>query len=216
MARNKADYERLIGLSDPTVTAEERLMQEMARRQMEQDLRSQRGAIMNDRQARGVSGSGDELTAMLMGQNELANRRAMEEMQVQANAQNRAMEALFGAADLGMQIRGAEAEESQFRGSAADQAARWNKELKQNYDKWRTETLDQVNKSKVDRGKTLYDARTGDNKNKIDAALGAGQLELSGRAGKTGQYSGDSDDVFEGNKREVDMEILKRSGGLKF
>lgn len=151
MARQRAEYDKAHSLEDPTMTAAERLMQYEARQKQEQDLRSQRGALENQMQARGLYGSGAELQMNLAAQQEMAQRRAYDEMLAQANAQNRSMEALKQAGELATSMRESEAQESQFRGAAADKASEFNKTLRDAYDKWVNEQKRKLNEDKVTR-----------------------------------------------------------------
>lgn len=182
-SRQLAKFE---SLSDPTITAEEKLMMEMSRRQTESDLRAQRGALANNLQARGVYGSGAELTQNMMSQQEAAQRQALEMLGAQSNAQKRAMEALGGAADLSTSMRDSSAGESQFRGTAADKASEWNKKLKQDYEQWKTKQEAEINKDKVARGETAFDASTGVTGRTVKDAIGFAGLGLNAAEGKTG------------------------------
>jgi hypothetical protein len=178
------EYERLSALTDPTITAEERFMMETARRQQEQDLRSQRGAFANDLQARGMYGSGAELTMNLAASQEAAQRRALEEMDAQSNAQNRAMKALTGANEAAGKIRGAEATEDQFRGTAADKAKEFNNTLREAYNKWRTEEEGRQAKAKVDRNSLITEYKTTANQNRFRNALSGANTALEGKKAK--------------------------------
>ena len=141
-------------LSDPRITAEEKLMMELARRETEADLRGQRGALANNLQARGVYGSGSELTMNAMAQQEAAQRQALEMLGAQANAQKRAMESLQGAADLSTSMRDSSASESQFNATASNRAMEFNKTLRDAYDHWVNEQKRKINEDIVNRGET--------------------------------------------------------------
>lgn len=177
---------KLEGLSDPSITAEEKLMMEMSRRQTESDLRGQRGAIKNDLQARGVYGSGAEITQNAMAQQEAAQRQALEMLGAQANASKRAMDALHGAADLSSSMRGSSAQESQFRGGAADSASQFNASLKRGYDEWKTKQQAENNRDAVDRAKTAFTGQTGVTSNRVKDVVGLAGLGLNAAEGKTG------------------------------
>jgi len=184
MDDQRKEYLKMSGLTDPTITAEERLMQETSRRQQEQDLKSQRGAFANDLQARGMYGSGAELTMNLAASQEAAQRRAMEEMEAQAHAQTRAMDALKSAGELSGEIRKSEAQESQFRGTAADKATEFNKTLRDAYDKWRTEEEDRQNKAKGERANLIAGYQTQANQNRFRNATVAATTGLEGTKAK--------------------------------
>lgn len=94
---------QLKGYTDVKETAQEKLMREMARREMEGQMKGQRDAMAANLKSRGVYGSGAEVASQLQTQQEAASRRALEELSAQANAQNRAMQALGAYGTLGIQ-----------------------------------------------------------------------------------------------------------------
>ncbi len=208
MDRQRADYDKMKSLSDPTITAEERLMQEMSRREQEQYLRAQGGAIKNDLQERGVYGSGQELTRSLMAQSEAANRRALDEMGMLSNAQNRAMEMLKGSADLGGKIRESEAQEDQFRGSAADLASKFNDERRDKFNEWTVDQKRKNNDDTIQRGVTGTNAQVALGDRGVSRASGAAQLALGGTTIKTGNKIESSKPVFDSMGRIADYKIM--------
>jgi len=153
--RQLAKLERL---SDPTITPEEKLMMEMSRREAESTLRGARGAQVNDLQARGVYGSGAELTMAANSQAEAAQRHALELLGAQSNAQKRSMEALFGAKDLATSMRGSSANESQFNASAQNSAAEFNKNIMNGYNQWKDKMQQEQVDAAAGRAKTAFDA----------------------------------------------------------
>lgn len=68
--------------------------------------RGQREAIMTDARRRGVGGSGMETVAQLMAEQEGANRAGRQGLDIAAQAQQRALEAMIQGGNLGGQIRG--------------------------------------------------------------------------------------------------------------
>ena len=178
--------DRFRGLSDLQETPEEKLMREISRRNQEQDLKSQRGAMKNSLLARGAYGSGAEIGMSLGAQQEAASRRQMEELGANANAQQRAMAALgqFGA--LSSSMRGASAGESQFRGTASDKAAAFNKGLKQQDDQFRTKTLMDQNKDIATRGGAAFDASRVTTGGQASRASDEANKKIAFTSGKTG------------------------------
>jgi hypothetical protein len=201
---------KLEGLSDPSITAEEKLMMEMSRRQTEGDLRAQRGALTNDLQARGMYGSGQELTQNMMAGSEAASRHALELLGAQSNASKRAMEALKGAGDLSTSMRDSGAKESQFRGTAADRAAEFNNNLRESYNQWKTEQEAERNKDRERRGATAFDATTGVNSDTVKDSLAVADLGLKKSMGATGQLTGDTVPVSAGFKDQAALDQLNK------
>jgi hypothetical protein len=98
--------DRLKGLSTPEVTDAERFIYEQARLKEEQDSRASREAIMRDRSARGMAGSGDELAAMLQANQGAAQNRVLTDLGAGANATARAMQALEGYGNMAQNYSG--------------------------------------------------------------------------------------------------------------
>lgn len=92
-------------LSDPTMTAQERFLSEGARRKQEQQEQSTRDAVMGDLKARGMGGSGLELTNMLGAQQQLSQQRTLSELGAQSNAVERSMQAVEGFGNTANQMR---------------------------------------------------------------------------------------------------------------
>lgn len=115
-AQSKADQQKaqdkMWGYTDVKETEEERLMREVARRNMENQLKGDREALAQNLKERGVYGSGAELAGNLAAMQEAASRRSLEELGAQANAQTRALSALGSYADTAGQMRTADTEEA--------------------------------------------------------------------------------------------------------
>jgi len=118
-------------LTDPSITAEERFMMEQARQQEEQGLRSNRDAVMQDLAARGMRGSGAELTNMLGAQQQLGNQRVLADLGAQANASKRAMQALEGYGTTAGQMRSAEDVVGTFNAQQGQAAREWQAQEQQ-------------------------------------------------------------------------------------
>jgi hypothetical protein len=87
---------QLQALTNPQVTAQEKLMYELSRQQQEQDERGTREALQTDAQRRGVSGVGTEIARSALGAQQTSRNRMLQDMQANSQAQARAMQALQG------------------------------------------------------------------------------------------------------------------------
>ena len=183
-------------------TAEEKLMREQARRTMESQLKAQRDAQASSMKARGVYGGGQELVQALLGQQEAASRRSLEDVAANANAQKRAMSAL-GAYQQGAASM-----------SAADDAlSKFNSSLLENHNQARANARAQDNSQQATRAGMLQNAATqtnamanqnantirgdqravvagksGTTNNAIDQLSGLTQLQNTAEATKQQQY----------------------------
>lgn len=112
-------------------TPVERAQMEMNRRMQERDLRSQREAQMRDMQMRGARSSGLEVAGMLGAQQSTAERQMLQNMQEQAQAQQRADRMLGAAGALAGDIRGQSFGESSFNKNLQSQYQNQNARFQQ-------------------------------------------------------------------------------------
>lgn len=175
-------------------TASERAQLEQMQRAQASNERSQRQAIVQNAYARGLGGSGAEMAAALAAQQGAANRGAQQAQDIAISGQQRALQALQGAGQLGGQSRGQSFNEAAARASAVDDFNRNNTQ----YDR-------DVTRRNVE--------RTNEDKRNVATAR---QQEFANRAnvkaGMTGQYNqaaqtsfakGDRDD--ERRRQSADM-----------
>ena len=94
--------------------------------QAAQEERGNRMAALQNMQERGMGGSGFELAALMSGNQAAANRASDEGLKTAALAEDRALQAIMGAGDLGGKIRGEDFSEEARKAEAMDQIARFN------------------------------------------------------------------------------------------
>lgn len=87
---------QLKALTDPRVTAQEKLMFELQRQQQEQDERGVREALETDAARRGTAGIGTTIARQGIAAQQTSRNRMLQDMQALAQAQQRAMDALQG------------------------------------------------------------------------------------------------------------------------
>jgi hypothetical protein len=124
---------QLGALTDTKETAQERLMREMARRQQEQNERGNREALNQGLKARGAYGSGAELLGNAMSQQGTGQQRSLENMQANAGAQARAMQALGQYTAAGQAMGAQDLQE----GSLANAMDQFNNQLHQQYNNFK-------------------------------------------------------------------------------
>lgn len=93
--------------------------------------RGSREAILANARARGIGGSGLELASLLQGQQGAAQRRSQEGLNIAAMAEQRALDALMQAGQLGGQVRGQDFSEAARVAEAQDAINRFNAANKQ-------------------------------------------------------------------------------------
>lgn len=107
--------QRYKDLSNPQVTAEERLIASQARQNFESQDKSSRDAVMAQLQGRGLQSGGLQIANMQGAGQQLAQDRMNAEMGLEANAQTRAMGALAGYGTESNNIRSADDAERNFQ-----------------------------------------------------------------------------------------------------
>jgi hypothetical protein len=104
---NRANYEKTMG----DINAEER---------------GSREAILQNAQEQGGYGSGTSLAAQLMNQQNASARAQQAGLTMAGDAEERALEAIIGAGNLGSKMRGEDFDEQSKVAAAKDEIARWN------------------------------------------------------------------------------------------
>jgi hypothetical protein len=110
------------------LSAEDRLALMDIRNQAAQSAESQRQQVQQTMQARGMGGSGAELVGQLMAGQQAANLQSRENLNVAAQAQQRALAALGQQASLAGQIRGQDLTAAQATLGSEDAMAKFNRE----------------------------------------------------------------------------------------
>lgn len=139
------------GLTDPTMTAQERFIMEKGRREQEQQERSSRDAVMRDLGARGLRSAGAELTNMLGAQQLTGQNRVMSNLGAQANAVERSMQALQGYGNTAGQMRSADDVIATFNGQQGQLAREEMQKRYQALNKEESDMTTGVNKGVGDR-----------------------------------------------------------------
>lgn len=115
-------------LTTPQITAQERFLSKKSQMEREQQERAARDASMTDLSARGMRGSGAELTNMLNAQQLGGQNRVLADLGAQANAVDRSMTALQGYANTGNAMRGNDDIIAMFNSGQGQLAKEWKAE----------------------------------------------------------------------------------------
>jgi hypothetical protein len=143
-AGQKEVRDKFKSLSDPEVTAKERFLSELARREFESADKSSRDAVSSNLAMRGLRSGGQQIAGQQAAQQQLSQDRLLKELGIQAQAVDRSMEALGGwgtaensirqgdqnalnmQAGLTTDMRNASFDEAYKRGIGADNASAAN------------------------------------------------------------------------------------------
>lgn len=146
IAAQKRALSELSNRITPELSDKERAIIEVNRRGQEQDIRGQSQAALSSARARGFGGAASEFQAGLSAQQGASERRMLEDLMASGMAFDRAERALRDYGTLAGQIREQSFGEEFKTGSAADDAERFNRSLRQDYDMFKTRTAAQENR----------------------------------------------------------------------
>lgn len=124
--------ETMQGLGSTGLSAEDRVALMDIRNRGMGDSQAGQAAIMQNLAARGMAGGGQELAARMMANQGAANVASQEGMDVAAQAQAKALQALMNSGQLGGQIRQEEFNEKSDIAKAQDAIAQFNTANRQN------------------------------------------------------------------------------------
>ena len=108
------------------MTADDRATMSQIQARNSQQEQAQRGALMQQMAARGLSGSGAEMAAQMQAQQMSANRRSQESMDVAGQAQRRALDAMMASGQMASQMRGQSFGEQSEAARAQDMISGFN------------------------------------------------------------------------------------------
>lgn len=160
----KGVVDKYKSLTDPTVTAQERYMSELARREFEAADKSNRAAVSEQMANRGLRSGGQEIAANQSMQQQLAQDRLLKELGIQGQAVGRSMQAMEGWSNATNQL----GVQSGAIRSANDSQRRFEDNFKANdairrqglAGERRTATTDTTS-GVAERDRGIYDASTG-------------------------------------------------------
>jgi len=152
--------------------------------------KGQRDAILQNAQARGVSGSGMELASQMMAQQGAASRASQQGFDVAKQAQNRALEAMMAGGQMSGQMRGQDFGEQSKLAEARDAISRFNTQNQQavnvgNIGARNTATLRNVNTAQdvANRGQDTTNQQLGYNAQNVKDQYSQRMQKVTGQAG---------------------------------
>lgn len=121
-----SSLEKILQVSGEGITPVEQAAIKKLRSGVNQQDTARRQAVLQNMAQRGIGGSGIELAAQLQGAQAAAERESQGTLDIAAQAQQRALEAMSKGGTLASQIRGQEFGEEASRAQAADEIAKFN------------------------------------------------------------------------------------------
>ena len=155
-AQNKA-LDELINLSESKGlnAIDQQALQEIVDAE-NRNLKGQQDAIMQDTMQRGVYGSGLEMAQRLQAAQSAANRMNNQDMNVMAQAQQRALDALSNYGNLASNMRGQDYNEQAKRAAAQDAINRNNINRQNDVSQKNTGIYNQQQDSNVQAARDIY------------------------------------------------------------
>jgi hypothetical protein len=155
--------------------------------------RGQREAILQNAAQRGVSGSGLEIASAMGAQQEGATRQSMQDVEVAADAEKRALEALSQYGALGGQMRGQEFGEQAAVAAAKDAINKFNVANRQNVELTNVGARNVAQERNLAEKQRISEANVGNlnemARRKADVAQQMYQNAMQRAAGMSGQYT---------------------------
>lgn len=193
-AVKKAQMDALIGLQDIADSGGMTDVQQANLNKIATDeatrARGAREAILQNAQARGVGGSGLEIMSQMQNQQEAVTRQAQRDMDVRAQAQQQALDALVKGGQLAGSIQGQDFNQQSQIATANDAISKFNAQNRQNVNQFNTAANNEAQaknlaarQSIADQNTQLRNTQQQYNKNLIQENF---ENELKKRAGQSG------------------------------
>lgn len=198
-AQNKA-LDELINLSEAKGlnAIDQQALQEIVDAE-NRNLKGQQDAIMQDAMQRGVYGSGLELAQRLQAAQSSANRMNNQDMNVMAQAQQRALDALSNYGNLASNMRGQDYNEQAQRAAAQDAINQYN-----------INNMVEANRNNVNRQNDVSQKNTGIYNQQQDSNVQAARdiygNEVTKKGMQTGQWNNNITNAI--NKENSDKQLL--------
>jgi len=174
------------------LTLSDRAANEKALSDIEAQDRGRREAILQQYGARGLGGSGLELQAQMMAQQQATNRASQQQLDMLGSARDRALNAIIQSGDLGGKLRGQEFDEQSKVAAARDAINRFNTQNKQDVLSRNVGIKNAAQQYNLDRQQQIANANVelGNKEQQYNKELLQQQFQNKAQiaAGKSGQY----------------------------
>ena len=175
-------------------------------------------AILSNARERGIGGSGLELTSRLLNEQEAANRASTQGTQVAANAEQRALQSLQAAGQLGGQMEAAQYGQQANKAQAQNAIDRFNAETQQQTNLYNVDTRNQAEAANLAATQDIANKNTGiTNQERLNNAAQVQQdyeNKLSKAQGVAGGYTALGDATTRAQQQEAGASAGMMSGLL--
>jgi len=175
--------------------------------------RGRRQAIQQNFRERGMGGSGMELVSELMGAQDAATNANSMALDVNAQAQSRALDAITQTGQLGGQVQGQQFGEAARVAEAQDAINRFNAQTKQGIEMYNTESRNAALDRNLQEKQRIADENAKISSDQSKANASATQADYDNRLAKAAGASGQFQNMAAG-EREAANAKLGFQGGL--
>lgn len=194
-------------LSKQEMTAQERYLLELNRREEEGSMRAMREGSLRDLDARGARSGGAEMAAILGAQQTTSQNRSLQDLGAQAQVNDRAFQGLQGYGNTTAQM-------SQTAGNirdAGDVMSRFNQQQAQQWAQYEGDYKAQQQNDATDRAKNIYDATTYTTNKAYGRGFDQYGAERDATAMKTGQYSAGGSAIADAISSGIGVDEARRA-----
>lgn len=193
-----AQYDALLKLREIAdqggLTATDRARLSEIRSQEGARARGMREALLTDAQARGMGGAGTTLASNLISAQGTSNREAQRGLDVAADAEQRALQALMGSADLGGRMQETSYNQQMRKAENQDAINQFNTGVRNQVGLTNTAANNEAQRINLDTRQRIADANVGIGNEEEAHNKGLKQLDFENKykkaAGKAGAYGG--------------------------
>lgn len=199
--------QRYKALSGQEMTAQERYLLELNRREEEGSMRAMREGSLRDLDARGARSGGAEMAAILGAQQTTSQNRSLQDLGAQAQVNDRAFQGLQGYGNTTAQM-------SQTAGNirdAGDVMSRFNQQQAQQWAQYEGDYKAQQQNDATDRAKNIYDATTYTTNKAYGRGFDQYGAERDATAMKTGQYSAGGSAIADAISSGIGVDEARRA-----
>lgn len=181
--------ESMSKIGETGLTAEDKMNLNKLRRDSGAQEQSRQAGILQNLASRGVSGSGIELAARMNSSQAAAQRQSEESDRLAAMAQNRSLQAIASAGQLGGQIRGQEFNEKSDIAKAQDAISAFNTQNGQQVAQRNVNARNQAQQKNLEEKQRIADATVGLHNSQQEHNKQLEQTDFENRAKKAAMIS---------------------------
>ena len=184
---------KMQGVSEEGFTPETKAEIELLRMNQARDQKGEQDAILQNMASRGMAGSGQELAARLLGSQAGAERSAKERLQLAAEANRAATEAIANTGSMAQNLRSSDLGVAESKARAADTINQFNTQLASGREQRNVGSRNEAQQANLSNKQRIMDTNVGtrNEQEKYNKALIQQKFEneMAKASGLAGQYT---------------------------